>query len=87
MLYKLGKLFDVPVYETAVGFKNIAPVMMEKDAFIGGEESGGYGFRGHIPERDAFVAGVFEQLDRLAEPIADPSGFVGVGTDHNRNRA
>lgn len=59
MLYRLGKLFDVPVYETAVGFKYVAPLMTEKDAFIGGEESGGYGFRGHIPERDGILAGLY----------------------------
>jgi len=59
MLYRLGKLFHVPVYETAVGFKFVAPLMIEKDAFIGGEESGGYGFRGHVPERDGILAGLY----------------------------
>jgi phosphomannomutase len=37
MLELLGKQYDVPVYETKVGFKYVAPVMTEKDAFIGGE--------------------------------------------------
>jgi alpha-D-glucose phosphate-specific phosphoglucomutase len=58
MISKLGKIFDVPVYETPVGFKYVAPLMMQKKAIIGGEESGGYGFRGHIPERDAMLAGL-----------------------------
>ncbi|MGA2670550.1 MAG: phosphoglucomutase/phosphomannomutase family protein, partial [Dehalococcoidia bacterium] len=59
MLSRLGKLFHVAVYETPVGFKYVAPLMMEKDAIIGGEESGGYGFRGHVPERDAILAGLY----------------------------
>ncbi len=59
MADRLGKLYGVPVYETGVGFKYVAPKMMETDAIIGGEESGGFAFKGHIPERDAFVAGLF----------------------------
>jgi phosphomannomutase len=59
MLNKLGKLYDVPVYETGVGFKYIAPKMTEVDALIGGEESGGYAFRGHVPERDGILAGLY----------------------------
>ena len=45
MLDLLGKLYNVPVYETGVGFKYVAPLMMKHDAIIGGEESGGYAFR------------------------------------------
>jgi phosphomannomutase len=59
MLEKLGKLYDVPVHETGVGFKFIAPKMTETDAMIGGEESGGYAFRGNVPERDGILAGLF----------------------------
>ena len=50
MLDKLGKIYNVPVYETKVGFKYVAPLMVEHNALIGGEESGGYGIRGHVPE-------------------------------------
>jgi len=59
MLNKLGKLYDVPVHETGVGFKYVAPKMMETDAMIGGEESGGYAFRGNVPERDGILAGLY----------------------------
>ncbi|MDP2917289.1 MAG: phosphoglucomutase/phosphomannomutase family protein [Dehalococcoidia bacterium] len=59
MLYRLGELFKVPVIETPVGFKYVAPLMMAENALIGGEESGGYGFRGHVPERDAILAGLY----------------------------
>jgi phosphomannomutase len=59
MLEKLGKLYNVPVYETGVGFKYVAPKMLETDAMIGGEESGGYAFRGNVPERDGILAGLY----------------------------
>lgn len=59
MLEKLGKIYDVPVYETGVGFKYVAPKMLETDAMMGGEESGGYAFRDNVPERDGILAGVF----------------------------
>lgn len=75
MLSRLGKLFDVPVYETRVGFKYVAPLMMKKDAIIGGEESGGYGFRGHVPERDAILAGLYF-LDFMARTGKTPSQLL-----------
>jgi len=56
MLYRLGEIFDVPVRETSVGFKYVAPIMMAENAIIGGEESGGFGFRGHVPERDGILS-------------------------------
>ena len=76
MLSRLGKLFDVPVYETRVGFKYVAPLMMKKNAIIGGEESGGYGFRGHVPERDAMLAGLYF-LDFMAKTGKRPSQLLG----------
>jgi alpha-D-glucose phosphate-specific phosphoglucomutase len=75
MLSRLGKLFGVPVYETPVGFKYVAPLMMKKNAIIGGEESGGYGFRGHVPERDAILAGLYF-LDFMAETKKTPSQLL-----------
>ena len=59
MLNKLGEIYGVPVYETGVGFKYVAPKMMETNAMIGGEESGGYAFRNNVPERDGILAGLY----------------------------
>lgn len=59
MLNKLGKLYNVTVHETGVGFKYVAPKMIETNALIGGEESGGYAFRGNVPERDGILAGLY----------------------------
>jgi alpha-D-glucose phosphate-specific phosphoglucomutase len=75
MISRLGKLFDVPVYETPVGFKYVAPLMIKKNAIIGGEESGGYGFRGHVPERDAILAGLYF-LDFMAKTKKTPSQLL-----------
>ncbi|TFH37207.1 MAG: phosphoglucomutase/phosphomannomutase family protein [Anaerolineales bacterium] len=75
MLDKLGKLYNVPVYQTGVGFKYIAPKMLEVNALIGGEESGGYAFKGHVPERDGILAGLF-LLDMMVRLGKKPSELV-----------
>ena len=75
MIDRLGKQFNVPVYKTPVGFKYVAPLMIEKDALIGGEESGGYGFRGHVPERDGILAGLYF-LDFIIKTGKPPSQLL-----------
>ena len=84
MIDRLGERYGVPVIETPVGFKHIGPRMMEEDALIGGEESGGFGFRGHVPERDGILASLYI-LDLMASSgrtvsqlIADLYGLVGA---------
>ncbi len=82
MIDRLGKMFQSPVFETPVGFKYVCPVMIRENALIGGEESGGYSIRGHIPERDGILSGLLvleymaktgkrtsELLDRLYEAV------------------
>jgi len=56
MVQRLGEIYDVPVFETSVGFKYVGPKMIETGAMMGGEESGGYGFGMHLPERDGIYA-------------------------------
>jgi len=75
MLERLGELYNVPVYETGVGFKYVAPKMLETNAMVGGEESGGYAFRGHIPERDGIVANLF-LLDMVVQMGKKPSELL-----------
>ncbi|MGB1251093.1 MAG: phosphoglucomutase/phosphomannomutase family protein [Candidatus Promineifilaceae bacterium] len=75
MLNKLAKRYDVAVHETGVGFKYIAPKMMEVGAMIGGEESGGYAFRQHVPERDGILAGLF-LLDLMVQTGKKPSQLL-----------
>ena len=66
MVTKLGELYGVPVHETGVGFKYLGPKMRETDAIIAGEESGGFAFRGHLPERDGVLSGLYI-LDLMAQ--------------------
>jgi phosphomannomutase len=83
MADELGRIYGVDVYEVPVGFKNVAPKMMETEAVLGGEESGGFGVRGHIPERDGILAGLFfaDMLVRSGKPLsailADLEATVG----------
>ena len=77
MLDKLGKIYDVPVYETGVGFKYVAPKMTETDAMIGGEESGGFAFRGNVPERDGILAGLYF-LDLMVKTGKKPTELIDV---------
>lgn len=75
MLNQLGQQYNVPVYETGVGFKYVAPKMLETNAMIGGEESGGYAFRNHVPERDGILAGLFI-LDMMVKLERKPSELI-----------
>jgi len=77
MLNKLGKIYNVPVYETGVGFKYVAPKMLETDAMIGGEESGGYAFKGNVPERDGILAGLY-MLDFMVKTNKKPSELLAL---------
>src|SRR2546422_9530626 len=72
MVDKLGAEFGERVYEVAVGFKNIAPKMMETNALLGGEESGGFAIRGHIPERDGILIGLLfaDMIVKYGQPVS-----------------
>jgi phosphomannomutase len=88
MAYRLGEIYKVPVHETAVGFKFVAPMMRSENAIIGGEESGGYGFRGHVLERDGILANLYF-LDLMVKTGKNPSGLIDylfsiVGPHHYR---
>src|SRR5574340_1072593 len=75
MLAKLGKIYNVPVIETGVGFKYVAPKFLETNALIGGEESGGYAFRGNVPERDGILAGLY-MLDFMVKTGKKPTELL-----------
>ena len=73
MVDRLGELYGVPVFDTPVGFKHLGPVMMREDALIAGEESGGYGFRGHLPERDGILSGLMllEMMVKTGKSVSE----------------
>lgn len=84
MVDKLCARYELPVVEVPIGFKYISEQMRQKNALIAGEESGGIGIRGHIPERDALLAGALlvEALAHwgltLAGAIADLFNELGL---------
>lgn len=75
MVDVLGKKYGVPVHEVPVGFKYVGAKMQETGAMMGGEESGGFGFAMHMPERDGIVADLFF-LDLMLKMRKSPSELV-----------
>ena len=73
MVDKLGELYDVPVFDTPVGFKYLGPVMVDQDALLAGEESGGYAFQGNIPERDGILSGLMllDMMVRTGKTVSE----------------
>ncbi len=58
LINKIAKKYNLKLYETPVGFKYIAQLMLKEDILIGGEESGGIGVKNYIPERDGALLGL-----------------------------
>lgn len=85
MMDRLSDIYGVEIVEKPIGFKHIAPLLMN-EALIGGEESGGYGFRNHIPERDGILAALYF-LDLMVKTGKTPSQLLDhlfhlTGTHH-----
>ncbi len=66
LIDNVAKKLNVPVIETAVGFKHVGEAMRKNDVIIGGEESGGLSIKGHIPEKDGLLANLL-----ILETMAD----------------
>jgi phosphomannomutase len=73
LIDKMAKEYGLKTYETPVGFKYICDMMTEKDILIGGEETGGIGFKGYIPERDGFLSAllIMELMASRKKKISD----------------
>ena len=52
---RIAHEMGLKVFETPIGFKYIADLMLKEDILLGAEESGGIGVKGHIPERDGVL--------------------------------
>jgi phosphomannomutase len=55
MVDLLAAKYGLRLFETPIGFKHICELMLKEDILMGGEESGGLGVKGHIPERDGIL--------------------------------
>ncbi|RLB75614.1 MAG: phosphoglucomutase/phosphomannomutase family protein, partial [Deltaproteobacteria bacterium] len=73
MLDRLANRYGLKIYETPVGFNHIADYMLAEDILIGGEESGGISFRGHIPEGDGVLMGLLltEIVAKTKTPLSE----------------
>ena len=73
MIDRLCQKYGLTLHETPVGFNHIADYMMKEDVLIGGEESGGISFHGHIPEGDGILMGllVIEMIATYGCSLAD----------------
>lgn len=83
MLDDMADAYGLSIETTPVGFKHIAPQMVERDVLVGGEESGGIAAAGHIPERDGIYIGLLvvemmaergETLSALVQELHDEFG-------------
>ena len=86
MVDRLGDIYGVPVFDTPVGFKHLGPVMMRENALIAGEESGGFAFRGHLPERDGILSGLMllEMMVKTGKSVSEllDDLYARVGPHH-----
>jgi phosphomannomutase len=69
---RIAALYQLPVYETPIGYKYIADRMLTTPVLLGGEESGGIGYGNHIPERDALLSALYI-LEAVAQSGLDLS--------------
>jgi len=75
MIHRLGELYNVAVHETPVGFKFLGPKMIAENALIAGEESGGFAYRNHPPDRDGVLSSLYF-LDLMARRGRRPSELL-----------
>ncbi len=87
LIPRVASLYDLPVHETAIGFKYIADRMLSTQVLIGGEESGGIGYSTHIPERDALLSALYvleavgqsgEDLSALYRQLQQETGYTSA---------
>jgi phosphomannomutase len=73
---RIARAFGAPLIETGIGFKYVAELMNRGEAVAGGEESGGYAFAFHLPERDGVLSALL-----LVESLAMTGRSLGQALD------
>ncbi|HWZ84684.1 MAG TPA: phosphoglucomutase/phosphomannomutase family protein [Thermoanaerobaculia bacterium] len=69
---RIARVLGAPLIETGIGFKYVAELMNRGEAVAGGEESGGYAFAFHLPERDGVLSALL-----LVESLATTGRTLG----------
>ena len=69
---RIAREFALSLDEVPVGFKYVVHKMQEKEILLGGEESGGYGFRGYLMERDGILSSLLfvEMVSKIGKPLS-----------------
>lgn len=84
MIDKLAHQYNLPAFETPIGFKYICELFLKEDILLGGEESGGIGFKNHIPERDGILSSLLlmeimaeygKSLDEIIDEMMREIGY------------
>ena len=88
LIDRVAASLHVPLLETPIGFKYLADLMNRGEAQAGGEESGGYAFSFHLPERDGVLNALLlieslalsgRNLDGALEDLAAEFGEFAYG--------
>jgi phosphomannomutase len=88
LIPKMCAKYGLTLHETAVGFKYLCRLMTERKIIIAGEESGGLGVMGHLPERDGIFIGLMlaeimavrrKKLSELVQELFDEYGEFHFG--------
>jgi phosphomannomutase len=74
-MQRIARRHGVPFHDLPVGFKHVARLLRRKEILLGGEESGGFGFRGFIPERDGILSSLL-LLEAMVLSDLSLSGLV-----------
>ncbi len=82
---RIAKLYNLPIYETPIGYKYIADRMLTTPVLIGGEESGGIGYGNHIPERDALLSALYllEAIAKSQQDLGNLYRQLEIQTNYN----
>jgi phosphomannomutase len=73
---RIARALGAPFFETGIGFKYVAERMARGEVAVGGEESGGYAFAFHLPERDGVLSALL-----LVESLATAGTDLGAALD------
>lgn len=91
LLNRLAELYGLDVMETPVGFKYVGDLMRKGNVILGGEESGGFSFKGHIPEKDGIIANLLlvecmaYEKKSLSQMWADLLQEAGMSLEYRRS--
>ena len=103
LVESVARDLECTVLDVPVGYKHISQAMLDYNAIIGGEESGGTGFGHYLPERDALLMAIMilhekqtsgericDLVDRLYEKFGRPVYLrhdVPLSPDYDRTAA